>query len=39
MYIQIIVKEFINRYYLDYVTFEITKEGLKAKYNDPDNYE
>ena len=24
-----------NRYYLDYVTFEITKEGLKATYNDP----
>ena len=24
-----------NKYYLDYVTFEITKEGLKAKYNDP----
>ena len=24
-----------NRYYLDYVTFEITEKGLKAKYNDP----
>ena len=25
-----------NRYYLDYVTFEITEKGLKAKYNDPE---
>ena len=24
-----------NKYYLDYVTFEFTKEGLKAHYNDP----
>ncbi|MBC5655436.1 immunoglobulin-like domain-containing protein, partial [Blautia lenta] len=28
-------KGVFNKYYLDYVTFEFTKEGLKATYNDP----
>ncbi|MFR3173365.1 MAG: hypothetical protein ACLTNL_02395, partial [Clostridium sp.] len=28
-------KGVFNKYYLDYVTFEFTKEGLKAHYNDP----
>ena len=28
-------KGVFNKYYLDYVTFEFTKEGFKATYNDP----